>query len=105
MNHTPACPRYGWADDAALDRHCTCGRPGLLARLAAQLDIGHGPRALSVATEVASELTTGTLEDLVRILEEPENARRRLESQLFAERYPTTTLEGQTSTPGSEVRP
>lgn len=23
--HATTCPRHGWADDPALDRHCTCG--------------------------------------------------------------------------------
>jgi hypothetical protein len=24
MAHDPDCPRYGWADEPALTRHCTC---------------------------------------------------------------------------------
>jgi hypothetical protein len=59
----------------------------------------HGPALKRVVGAVVDDLPPGLLGDLLRILEAPAAAQRRLEQRLRDERYgphPTTTSEGLT---------
>jgi hypothetical protein len=81
-------------------------REELVGRMTAALSLASRPgsRIMQICQRIGDQLELVPLIELVELLEDPHVQEARVRGNLLAERFPTTTRHGQTTTPEGETR-